>query len=71
MVAAVLCLVTLLMESKRIGGTLRSCLFQHVRHKGNMLAHCLAKKTVLSADTDVWVKSLPEDVENVFHLDLL
>ena len=36
-----------------------------------MLAHCLAKKTVLSADTDVWVKSLPEDVENVFHLDLL
>ena len=55
------------MESKRIGGTLRSCLFQHVRHKGNMLAHCLAKKAVLSADTDVWVKSLPEDVENVFH----
>ena len=40
-------------ESKLIGGTLRSCLFQHVRHEGNMLAHCLAKKTVLSADTDV------------------
>ena len=59
------------MESKRIGGTLRSYLFQHVRHKGNMLAHCLAKKAVLSADTDVWVKSLPEDVENVFHSDFL
>ena len=36
-----------------------------------MLAHCLAKKAVLSADTDVWVKSLPEDVENVFHSDFL
>ena len=57
-------------ESKRIGGTLRSCLFQHVRREGNMLAHCSAKKAVFSADTDVWVESLPEDVEDVFHLDL-
>ena len=32
-----------------------------------MLAHCLAKKTVLFANTDVWVESLPEDVEDVFH----
>ena len=49
---------------------LRSCLFQHVRREGNRLAHCLAKKAVLSVDTDVWVESLPEDVEDVFHLDL-
>ena len=58
-------------ESKRIRGMLRSCLFQHVRHEGNRLAHCLAKKIVLSADTDVWVKSLLENVEDVFHSDLL
>ncbi|XP_030958481.1 uncharacterized protein LOC115980358 [Quercus lobata] len=57
-------------ESKQIGGTLRSCLFQHVRCEGNRLAHCLAKKAVLSTDTDVWVESLPEDVEDVFHSDL-
>ena len=57
-------------ESKRIGGTLRSYLFQHVRREGNRLAHCLAKKAVLSADTDVWIESLPEDVEDVFHSDL-
>ena len=31
-------------EVKRLGGTLRSCLFQHVWQKGNRLAHCLAKK---------------------------
>ena len=49
---------------------MRSCLFQHVRREGNRLAHCLAKKAVLSADTDVWVESLPEDVEDVFHSDL-
>ena len=57
-------------ESKQIGGTLRSCLFQHVRREGNRLAHCLAKKAVLSADTDVWVESLLENVEDVFHSDL-
>ena len=57
-------------ESKRIGGTLRSCLFRHVRREGNKLAHCLAKKTVLYADTDIWVESLLEDVEDVFHSDL-
>ena len=57
-------------ESKRIEGTLRSCLFQHVQCEGNRLAHCLAKKAVLSADTDVWIESLPEDVEDVFHSDL-
>ena len=57
-------------ESKRIGGTLRSCLFQHVQREGNKLAHCLAKKAVLSADINVWVESLLEDVEDVFHSDL-
>ena len=57
-------------ESKRIGGTLRSCLFQHVRREGNRLAHCLAKNAVLSTDTDVWVESLPEDVEDVFLSEL-
>ncbi|XP_075651133.1 uncharacterized protein LOC142621681 [Castanea sativa] len=57
-------------ESKRIGVTLMSCLFQHVRREGHRLAHCLAKKAVLFVDTDVWVESLPEDVENFFHLDL-
>ena len=57
-------------ESKQIGETLRSCLFQHVRREGNRLAHCLAKKAVLSADTDVWVESLLEDVEDVFLSDL-
>ena len=37
-------------ESKRIGGTLRSYLFQHVRREGNRLAHCLAKKEVLRSE---------------------
>ena len=56
-------------EAKRLGGTLRSCLFQHVRRKGNRLAHCLVEKIVLSADTNVWVETLPKDVEDVFQSD--
>ena len=40
-------------ESKRMGGTLMSCLFQHVRRGWNRLTHYLTKKVVLSTDTDV------------------
>ena len=43
-------------------------MFQHV-WEGNRLAHSLAKNAVLSADTDVWIKTLPEDVEDVFQSD--
>ena len=57
-------------ETNRLGGMLRSCMFQHVRREGNRLAHSLAKNTVLSADTDVWVKSLSEDVKDIFQSDL-
>ena len=45
-------------------------MFQHVQQEGNRLAHSLAKKSILTANTDVRVESLPEDVEDVFHSDL-
>ena len=44
-------------------------MLQHVR-EGNRLAHSLAKNAVLSSDIDVWIKTLPEDVEDVFQSDL-
>ena len=45
-------------------------MFQHVRWKGNRQAYSLAKNVVLFADTDVWIETLPEDVEDVFQSDL-
>ena len=45
-------------------------MFQHVRWEGNRQAHSLAKNVVLFADTDVWIETLPEDVEDVFQSDL-
>lgn len=57
-------------ETKRSGRMLRSCMFQHARREGNRLAHSLAKNTVLSGDTKVWVEAVPEDVDVVFQLDL-
>ena len=57
-------------ETKRLGAILRSCEFQHVRREGNRLAHSLAKKAVLSADFEVWVEELPDDVDGVFQSDL-
>ena len=57
-------------ETKRLGSVLRSCEFQHVRREGNRLAHSLAKKAVLSADFEVWVEELLDDVDGVFQSDL-
>ena len=45
--------------------------FQHVRRDGNKLAHSLARRAVLSADTVVWVEELPTDLEDVFQMDLV
>ena len=30
-----------------------------------MLAHVLARRTVLSANTEVWIEELPQDLEDV------
>ena len=46
-----------------------SCSFLHVRHKGNRLAHALARQAVSSTDTDVWLENLPQDLDDVFQLD--
>ena len=61
-------------ETKRLGRVLRSCMFQHVRWDGNRLAHSLAhslaKKTILSADLEIWVEDLLENMDVVFQSDL-
>ena len=57
-------------ECRRVSTSLRFCKFQHVRRDGNRLAHALARRAILSADTNVWVESLPSDLEDVFQSDL-
>ena len=37
---------------------------------GNSLAHSLAKRVILSADTDVWLEELQQDLIHVFQADL-
>lgn len=46
-------------ETKRLGGALRRCSFQHVHRDKNNLAHSLARRAALSTDIDVWVEDLP------------
>lgn len=53
-------------ESKWLGCTLRHCQFQPVCQEGNKLAYGLARRAVISADTDVWVEDLSGDLEDVF-----
>ncbi|XP_075645403.1 uncharacterized protein LOC142616429 [Castanea sativa] len=57
-------------EQGSLTSSLTSCNFQHVKREGNNLAHALARRVVVSADTDVWVEELPWDLEDVFNFDL-
>ena len=50
--------------------SLMTCNFQHVKREGNNLAHVLARRAVVSTDTDVWVEELHVDLDDVFNLDL-
>ncbi|XP_065638086.1 uncharacterized protein LOC136071113 [Quercus suber] len=45
--------------------------FSHVRRRGNLLAHALARRAVSSADFDVWVEELPVELESIFQTDLI
>lgn len=54
-------------ETRRLGSCLEFCSFHHVRREGNKLTHSLARRAILSADIDVWVEELPEDLDDVFQ----
>ncbi|KAK7816915.1 hypothetical protein CFP56_043539 [Quercus suber] len=58
-------------EIRRLGSCLESCSFHHVKREGNKLAHSLARRAVSSADMDVWVEELLEDLEAVFQGDFV
>lgn len=45
-------------------------MFQHIHQEENKLAHGLGRRTVLSADTDVWIEDLPRDLDDVFQSNL-
>ena len=49
-------------KSRSLGATLQYCKFQHVQREGNRLAHALARRTILFADTDLWIKTLSSDL---------
>ena len=42
-----------IVDACRIGATLQICSFHHVLREGNSLAHSLARRVVLTANTDV------------------
>ena len=58
-------------EIRYFSSSLVGCSFIHVRGEGNKLAHALFRRAVLSADTDIWVEELANDLDDVFHSDLV
>ncbi|XP_030973303.1 uncharacterized protein LOC115993151 [Quercus lobata] len=57
-------------DIQRLGAGMQFCNFIHIRRGGNKLAHSLAKRAVLAADTDVWLEELPQDLIDVLQFDL-
>ena len=57
-------------DIKKASTGLQLCSFCHISRGGNSLAHSLARRVVLTADTDVWLEELPLDLIDVFQSDL-
>ena len=41
------------------------CSFKHIKRDENKLAHVLARRAILVADTDVWLENLPPNLDDV------
>lgn len=57
-------------DTHRLASQFQICSFSHVRRRGNMLAHALARRAGAFADCNVRVEELPAELENVFQTDL-
>ena len=57
-------------DIKKASLCLQAYTFCHVSRGGNSLAHSLARRAVLTADTDVRLEELPQDLDDVFQSDL-
>ena len=58
-------------DTHHLASHFQSYNFSHVRRRGNLLAHALARRAVSSADFDVWVELPPAELESVFQTDLI
>ena len=55
-------------DARSLGATLQNCSFHHVFREGNLLAHSLAHRAILTTDTEV--EELPSDLDDIFRKDL-
>ena len=60
-------------DIKKSNSCFQVCSFCHVNGGGgggNSLTHSLARRAVWTADTDVWLEELPQDLFDVFQSNL-
>ncbi|XP_050290614.1 uncharacterized protein LOC126728906 [Quercus robur] len=61
-------------ETRLLSSSLSCYNFVHVQREGNKLAHALARRAVVSIDTDVWMEDLSRDLDDVavinFHTSI-
>ena len=56
----------LIADAKRLASQLQSFSFSHVKREGNRLAHALARKAQYCNSLEVWMESVPPDLEPLY-----
>ena len=53
-------------DSLVLASDFRFCNFSHVKRLGNLVAHCLARKSKSSNELQVWIESVLEDIAPLY-----
>ena len=53
-------------DSLVLASDFRCCNFSHVKRLGNLVAHCLARKSKSSNKLQVWIESVLEDIAPLY-----
>jgi ribonuclease HI len=56
----------LIADAKMLASQLQSFSFSHVKREGNRLAHALARKAHSCNSLEVWMESVPPDLEPLY-----
>jgi ribonuclease HI len=59
----------LITDTNNTAQHLNSFQFMHVKRDGNMVAHSLAKRARLCEPLEVWMESVPPDLQNILSAD--
>ena len=61
----------LIQDAQDLAFSFISISFSHVCHQGNIVAHSLARREILSPSLNVWTEDVPQDILQFVQADLI